>query len=306
MNKKYQVFISSTFSDLKEERMIIIQSLLNAGYIPSGMELFTATNMDQFEYIKKIIDLCDYYVIVVAGRYGSINGTTGLSYTEMEHDYALEKGIPILAFIHSNPMDLPAKKRDDVNQKKLHSFTVKLKKNKLCRLWQDKSTLISEVINSLNCEIIHSPRPGWTRNISNNIKENVKANSIKDVTTAINLSQISFIKSRIIGNLSTFDFFGNPLDSQRRLEEPILLKSIFMEVAPYIMIQQTVAYFNEIVLSAINRVSKSPFYSIDEDTFMRLRFDLEVNGLVNIKRRQVNIDYIVVSMKGKEFARDNI
>lgn len=44
MEKRYQVFISSTFEDLKEERKAIIETLLNAKYIPAGMEMFLASN----------------------------------------------------------------------------------------------------------------------------------------------------------------------------------------------------------------------------------------------------------------------
>ena len=49
--------------------------------------------------IKQVIDLCDYYVLIIGARYGSLNETTGLSYTEMEYDYAVSKNIPVLVFL---------------------------------------------------------------------------------------------------------------------------------------------------------------------------------------------------------------
>ena len=70
MQKKYQVFISSTFRDLIDERQDAIRSVLDLGHIPSGMEVFPAADMEQFEYIKRIVDECDYYVLVIGGRYG--------------------------------------------------------------------------------------------------------------------------------------------------------------------------------------------------------------------------------------------
>lgn len=91
MEKKHQVFISSTYTDLIEERKKIQEILLMADCIPAGMEAFVATNDEQFNVIKKVIDLCDYYVLIVGGRYGSVNEATGLSYTEMEYDYAVKK-----------------------------------------------------------------------------------------------------------------------------------------------------------------------------------------------------------------------
>ena len=53
------------------------------------MEMFPAADSEQFEYIKTILNESDYYVLVVAGRYGSI--------AEKEFNYAVEQGIPILA-----------------------------------------------------------------------------------------------------------------------------------------------------------------------------------------------------------------
>lgn len=79
-DKKYQVFVSSTYSDLKEERRKILDVLLMADCIPAGMEAFVASDTEQFEVIKKVIELCDYYVLIIGKRYGSINSSTGLSY----------------------------------------------------------------------------------------------------------------------------------------------------------------------------------------------------------------------------------
>ena len=72
-NIKYQVFISSTYTDLKEERRKVLDVLLMADCIPAGMEAFVATDNEQFEVIKKVIDYCDYYVLILGMRYGSIS-----------------------------------------------------------------------------------------------------------------------------------------------------------------------------------------------------------------------------------------
>jgi hypothetical protein len=83
MQKKYQIFISSTYVDLIEERQRVLRAILDMGHIPAGMELFSAADEEQFSYIKRIIDECDYYVLVVGGRYGSVDDD-GVSYTEKE------------------------------------------------------------------------------------------------------------------------------------------------------------------------------------------------------------------------------
>ena len=40
MDKRYQVFLSSTYADLKDERQKVIQDLMEMDCIQAGMELF--------------------------------------------------------------------------------------------------------------------------------------------------------------------------------------------------------------------------------------------------------------------------
>ena len=72
MNKRYQIFISSTFNDLEKERMLLAQNILRKGYYPAGMEWFHGIDEEQFEYIKQVIDDSDYYVLILGGLYGTI------------------------------------------------------------------------------------------------------------------------------------------------------------------------------------------------------------------------------------------
>lgn len=99
MDKKLQIFISSTYVDLKDERQAAVQAILKAGHIPAGMELFTAGDKSQMETIKRWIDESDIYMLILGGRYGSIEPTTSLSYTELEYDYAVEKEKPLFAVV---------------------------------------------------------------------------------------------------------------------------------------------------------------------------------------------------------------
>ena len=94
LEKKYQFFISSTYEDLKKERNKAIQAILTMNQFPIGMEMFSAADDDQWKIIKEAIDSSDFYILIIGNRYGSIEETTGISYTEKEFDYAVEKKIP--------------------------------------------------------------------------------------------------------------------------------------------------------------------------------------------------------------------
>ena len=43
------------------------------------MELFPAASEEELSFIKRVIDDCDYYLLIVAGGYGS-TGADGISY----------------------------------------------------------------------------------------------------------------------------------------------------------------------------------------------------------------------------------
>lgn len=163
MDKIYQVFVSSTFEDLQEERKEVMQALLELDCMPAGMELFPASNDDQWTLIKRVIDACDYYLLIVGGRYGSIN-EKGISYTQMEFEYALETGKPIISFLPKNPGDIPSGKceKDPEKQKKLEEFK-ELAQKKLVKYWDSPEQLGSIVSRSMIRLIKDFPAEGWVR-----------------------------------------------------------------------------------------------------------------------------------------------
>lgn len=164
IDKKYQVFISSTFSDLQEERREVIRALLELDCIPAGMELFPASNYDAWTLIKRVIDDSDYYIVISAGRYGSVHPDTGVSYTEMEYDYAVATGKPVLAFLHED-IEVLQQKKVDVDpdkRQKLGLFRTKMK-TKLVRDWGSAETLAGFVSRSLVQQIKIRPGNGWVR-----------------------------------------------------------------------------------------------------------------------------------------------
>ncbi|MGI2952978.1 DUF4062 domain-containing protein [Vibrio alginolyticus] len=164
MDKRYQVFVSSTYVDLKEERQSVLQTLMEMDCIPAGMELFPAADQEQWEFIKRIIDDCDYYLLIIGGRYGSV-ADDGLSYTEKEFDYAVSKGVKVIALLHQDPDDLPRSKSEveEAKYQKLQKFREKVSDGRLVRYWKDASQLPGEVSLSLNKSIKMFPAVGWVR-----------------------------------------------------------------------------------------------------------------------------------------------
>lgn len=164
MNKKYTVFLSSTYDDLREERREVIHSLLELDCIPCSMETFPADDDEQFEFIKSVIDECDYYVLIIAGRYGSIS-KNGKSFTELEYRYAIQKRIPILTFIHDNieSISLEKSERSKKRRKKLDAFIECVSNGKMVKYWNGKEDLAGKVSRTMISAIKLHPSKGWVR-----------------------------------------------------------------------------------------------------------------------------------------------
>jgi len=163
--KKYQVFVSSTYEDLKEERAAVSQTLLDLGCIPVGMEQFPASSMSQMDYIKKMLETCDYYILILAGRYGSVDPTDGVGYTEKEYDYAVVNEIPVMSFIVEDIGKLPNEKSEktDEGRKALTKFRAKVSTSRMIKKYSSKENLQTGVAVSLQQCIKDFPAVGWVR-----------------------------------------------------------------------------------------------------------------------------------------------
>lgn len=158
------MFVSSTYEDLKQERFAVSQCLLENDCIPVGMEQFPSSNLNQLEYIKKMLDECDYYILILAGRYGSCC-EDGIGYTEKEYDYADSIGIPILSFLVKDPEKLAYCdcETDPILREKLIKFRKKVSAGRLRKTYSDINSLKFEVATSISKCIRDSPAVGWIR-----------------------------------------------------------------------------------------------------------------------------------------------
>lgn len=174
MEKKYQIFISSTYTDLVEERKKIRDTILSMLHFPVGMEIFGAADEEQWEIIKDTIDSSDYYVLLVAHRYGSIiesGPDAGISYTEKEYRYAKEKGIPILAFLIDDSVPVLPEKMEKDHPEELMAFKQEVKTGRLVEWWKNADDLAQKISISLHKQMDRKKRPGWVRADSFDIEQ---------------------------------------------------------------------------------------------------------------------------------------
>lgn len=165
MAKKLQVFISSTYLDLIKERQIAVEAILQSRHIPAGMELFAAANESQLETVKRWIDESDIYLLILGGRYGSIEEKLGKSYTHLEYEYAIKKlpviGIVLDDIIINNKVKSNGTEMIELENRDKYNEFKKLVMSKTCALIKDIKDIPIAIIKSIREAEEKYTMSGW-------------------------------------------------------------------------------------------------------------------------------------------------
>lgn len=313
MDKRYQVFVSSTYEDLQDERKEVMQALLELDCIPAGMELFPASNDDQWTLIKRVIDDCDYYLLIIGGKYGSTNDE-GISYTQMEFEYALGSGKPIISFLHKHPENIPSGKseQDSSKKEKLIAFKEMVKK-KLVKFWETPQELGSVVSRSMVRLIKDYPSEGWIKSsdsvdeaslqeIARLQKENAALKAqLKTISTSPPKGTEAFSQGDDKVDIS-FSFQGR--DSNENLYScnsslSFTWDDLFETIAPYMIDECSettmISALNTLIQkyskkigtqSTFRNLKKLSFFNIHADSYNQIKVQFKALGLMCLSNRK--------------------
>ncbi len=266
--------------------------------IPAGMELFPAADEEQWEFIKKIIDDCDYYLLIVGGRYGSLTNE-GISYTEKEFDYAVEKGLKVVALLHENPDKISVDKSDidPELREKLQAFRDKVSDGRLVKFWSDVKDLPGLVSLSLTKTIKTFPATGWVRaSIISNEELLTELNQLRKENSALNEKVASIIPPEPIhyeglaGLEDIFELYGNYTTDygRKRWSVKITWGEIFAIISPYLIKNPNENIVKHVLkegaLARTNIGGSSQ--TLDDQVFQTVTVQLVALGLVETKYAQ--------------------
>ncbi len=290
MIKKYQVFISSTYKDLVEERKEIYNALLDTDCIPAGMENFSAADEEQFSVIKKVIDLCDYYILIIGGKYGSVNARTKKSYTEMEYEYAISKGIPVLVFPISDINLLPENKRETEIEriKMLEEFTNRAKSNRLCSMWDDINDLKYKVAISIGKAKETYNRLGWIRGEEKAVI-NFRKGELKGIFNLLNSTKIK-IKFTAV-------YRDNNANKEYKYSD------IFKKIAPVMITKVNIEDFKYAINKLYGGDGAFVCYSETHNEIKAFLFSLELIECESEKIDKGLVENISLTNKGRELLK---
>lgn len=297
MIKRYQVFVSSTYADLRDERSRVIQTLMEMDCIPSGMELFPAADEEQFEFIKKVIDDCDYYLLIIGGRYGSTT-EEGVSYTEKEYDYAIQKGLKVVALLHGQPDDIPVGKtdKDAVLAERLAAFRAEVETNRLVKYWKTAEELPGIVSLSLSKTIKTYPAVGWVRggsSASSEILQELNAvrkqnEEFRELLATANTRDVPKIAD-IAGLDEPFALKGkyqNQYQGQRfSWQSSLTFGQMFALIAPYLIEHPNDGVVKSKLTHAVLKLQGHDPHDceIEDQPYQTFKIHLKALGLVDLK-----------------------
>lgn len=291
MKKRLQIFISSTYLDLKDERQAAVEAILKSGHIPAGMELFTAGDEEQLKTIYRWIESSDIFLLILGGRYGSIHPKTSLSYTELEYDYAKSKGIKFFAVVMEKE-ELQNRKKDgevafvekdnvekyDKFRKKVLSYT--------STFFKDAKDIKSEVQATTTDFIERYTFKGWVRGQNNLEKPNQKI---------------------ILGNLSLDD---DKIDlSFRRireiLEKKIIKTAIYDSFLKDYTLYAILLNHRDQIIGGVNTIQAGSPEKLFQFLYSQVMPKLMVYGLVKRERytviKDLETERYILSQRGLDF-----
>ncbi len=317
--KKLQIFISSTYIDLIDERQAAVEAILSSNNIPAGMELFKAGNKSQWETIKKWIDESDIYMLILGGRYGSIESSSRKSYTQLEYEYALENGKPIFSIVLSdNYLDVKRSTNKEFVENEHIEYYDEFKKiveSKMVKFVDDLKDIKIGIFESLTELKEEVEFIGW-----------IKADNVEDVKRfELKISQLELENKKLKEELETKQTMRTeekfPLDLTKELSINItglkqfmenqyseMLKitynDVFSALGPVIIVGKSIENAKEDFEEVLKETYKKSYYTlhVGVDVFNTIKVQLLSSNLINIFSSEVKgkqVEMIELSDNGK-------
>jgi hypothetical protein len=166
--RKLQIFLSSTYEDLSDQRLTAMEAILAAGHIPAAMEQFAPGDETAWEKITAWIDESDAFILILGGRYGSIEPKSGKSYVQLEYEYVVEKKKPFFALVvgdthHEQRLREFGSRVDEREHQQKYKEFKGIVKQRLCGFWNDKKDIKAAIFQKLPEWAQRADLTGWVR-----------------------------------------------------------------------------------------------------------------------------------------------
>jgi hypothetical protein len=145
------VFLSSTFSDLELHRELAREAIAKLEYGSKAMESFGALPDTPKEECLRLVRSASTYVGIFAMRYGSIDQSSGKSFTQLEYEEAQAVRLPSLIYVIDEETHAVLPKHVDTGSSaaKLHDLKTRLKRSHVVNFFSSPEDLAAKVAQDL-------------------------------------------------------------------------------------------------------------------------------------------------------------
>lgn len=273
MSRRLRVFISSTMTDLSNERDAICRKLNDFNFEVVNAEALLPNGFCSWDKISKEIKSCDIFILIIGERYGWIPDTgvkseLGLSVTHLEYIEAKALGIPILPFLKELQYGVDSTKEDS---KRRDEFRDEVKK------W-DNGHFIS------NFRLAYDLSENVGKAIIDLLSDEFQNNKIRERAQCVSDTTISLKNDSLIRNTNEFEAIPSELLMRIKRKEVVLFAGAGISLSAGL---PSAAAFSEKIAQVIRE--SNPDYSINRvgSVFAGIASDAE-----NIKGRKFLLEAV--------------
>lgn len=185
MEKKLQVYISSTYPDLADEHQLVTQTILDTNHIPTEYKIRKESGRitSQTALMSAKIEESDIFIMIIGGTLGELEPIGNKGYIEFEYFLARKLNKPIFVFQLSDEMIMSkiafgsyslrdVIERDNVNQ--LNTFKDVISIERVITIVNTSEELKSNLVKSLMDAEDHFGLNGWIRAKNYDLVQEVK------------------------------------------------------------------------------------------------------------------------------------
>lgn len=162
LDRRYQVFISTSGLDMLPERMLVSQTLVGQGFFSWGLEQRTTLSS---AFTRRQIDDSDYFIVLLGSQYGELS-VSGLSYLELEYQHARQHNKAILVLMHEAPEQRDAALQETGPERieKFQHFRAQLQRNGHELIYyRSLHDLERRLRRKMTGMLVQYPAAGWVR-----------------------------------------------------------------------------------------------------------------------------------------------
>jgi hypothetical protein len=298
MPRKFHIFISSTPDDLKNERAALSRIIFEMGHIPICMDSVDNTEENGWKIIRRNIAESDYFLSLVAHKYGILSEgvAKGNSSLELEYAQALKAEVPVLALIIADKARWKAAKKErerKVNHA-LTSLKEKLRSHAYAE-WVNIQELKQNARELLTREIFLNTRSGWVSGleqagpeVANALGRVMAENEDLKRRLVVRAERVHFEKSMrhtleiLAGNRITLSFFYADGENWENTIKCRYLR-LFKLLVPELYLGKTTTELSRFLGSILNPDLKRAVrkdYPTPSNTIKKIMADLNLLRLV--------------------------